>query len=286
MDSETFKRWARPWMAAFSFFTPPAYPGPWSAWTGSRTGQRMRTDPQAMTTVSRPPGPTAPAVPRLMRAPLAVVSLGLGPALIALAIAALPSIWRASTPGYHQIERDHHLAMLSSNLAATSFPFMFASILALAVAARSTRPLAMAGLGCSVLGLSAIFANAMLSVALALLNGIADHGGPSAPASRPGSPPLIPLYLFPLYLAGAILAAIALWRSRAVPPWVALAIGAGGLLPLAIVTGIGALALPMSADGFLPLAIVTGIGTLALPIAALRIAGGIPLARALLAGRA
>ena len=84
-----------------------------------------------------------------------------------------------------------------------------------------------------------MLANAMLSVPLALMNGIAGHDGPGTPASGLGSPPLVPLfYLFPLYLAGAILAAFALWRSRAVPPLAALAISAGGLLPPAIMTGI------------------------------------------------
>jgi hypothetical protein len=92
--------------------------------------------------------------------------------------------------------------------------------------------------------------------------------------------------MFPLYLAGAILAAIALWRSRAVPPWAALAIGAGGLFPLALVTGIGALRLPIGHSGLVPLALVTGVGVLTLPVAALRIAGSMPLAKALLAGRA
>lgn len=195
-----------------------------------------------------------------MSALLAVASLVAGPALIALAIATLPSIWHGNMPDYHVTGRGHRLALLSFNLAATSFPFMFASVLALAVAARSTRRLAVAGLGCSVLGLSAMLANAMLSVPLALMNGIAGHDGPGTPASGLGSPPLVPLYL-----AGAILAAFALWRSRAVPPLAALAISAGGLLPPAIVTGISALALP---------------------IVALRIAGSIPLAKALLAGRA
>jgi hypothetical protein len=192
----------------------------------------------------------------------AVASLVVGPALIALAIATLPGIWHGNMPDYHVTGYGHRLALVSFNLAATSFPFMFASVLALAVAARSTRRLAVAGLGCSMLGLSAMLANAMVTVPLALMNGIAGHDGPATPASGPGSPPLVPLYLFPLYLAGAILAAFALWRSRAVPPITALAISAGGLLPPAIVTGISALALP---------------------IVSLRIAGSIPL---LLAGRA
>jgi hypothetical protein len=219
-----------------------------------------------------------------MSALLAVASLVLGPALIALAIATLPSIWHGNMPDYHVIGRGHRLALLSFNLAATSFPFMFASVLALAVAARSTRRLAVAGLGCALLGLSAMLANAMFSVPLALMNGIAGHDGPGMLASDLGSPPHLPLYLFPLYLAGAILAAFALWRSRAVPPMTALAISVGGLLPPAIMTGISALALPISVGGLLLPAIVTGISALALPIMALRIAGSIPLAKALLAG--
>ena len=197
-----------------------------------------------MTTVSRAPAPTTPADRRPMGALQGVASLVLGPALIALAIATLPSIWHGSTPDYHVIGAGHRLVLLSFNLAATSFPFMFASVLALAVAARSTRRLAVAGLGCSVLGLSAMLANVVLSVPLAVMNGIAGLDGPDTLASRLGNPPLVPLYLFPLYLAGAVLAAIALWRSRAVAPLAALAIGAGGLFPLAIVTGIGVLRCP------------------------------------------
>jgi hypothetical protein len=235
------------------------------------------------TVVSCAPVATVPTDPRPRSALPSLASLIVGPALIALAIATLPSVWRTSTPGYHVIERGHLLALLSFNLAATSFPFMFASVLALAAAARSTRRLAVACLGCSVLGLSAMLANVMLSVPLMLMDGIAVHDGPGTPASGLGSPPL---YLFSLYLCGAILAAIALWRSRAVPPWAALAIGAGGLFPLAIVTGIGALALPVGDGGFMLLALVTSVGVLVLPIAALRIAGGMPLAKALLGGRA
>jgi hypothetical protein len=217
---------------------------------------------------------------------LAVLSLIAGLALVALAIATLPSIWHGSTPDYHVPGAGHRLALLSVNLAATSFPFLFASVLGLAVAARSTRRLAEAGLGCSVLGLSAMLANVMLSVPLALMNGIAGHDGAGTVAFRLGSPPLVPSYLAPLYLAGAVLAAIALRRSQAVSPWAAIAIGAGGLFPLAIVTGIGALTLPIGDGGFLLLALVTGVGVLTLPIAALRIAGSMPLARALLGGRA
>jgi hypothetical protein len=215
----------------------------------------------------------------------AAVSLVLGPAQIALALATLPSIWHGNALDYRVIERGHGLAILSFSLAATTFPFLFASVLGLAVAARSTRRLAVAGLGCSVLGLSAMLANVVLSVPLVLMNGMARHDDPGTLASRLGSPPPAPLYLVPLYLAGAILAVIALWRSRAVSPWAALAIGAGGLFPLAIVTGIGALALPIGAGGLVPLAIVAGVGALVLPIVALRISGSIPLARALLAGR-
>jgi len=38
VDSETFNRWVQPWLAAFKFLIPTAYPGPWSAWRDSRTG--------------------------------------------------------------------------------------------------------------------------------------------------------------------------------------------------------------------------------------------------------
>jgi hypothetical protein len=54
MDSETFKRWVRPWIAAFSFLIPPAYPGPWSAGRDSQTGRRARTDVTG--TLDRLPG--------------------------------------------------------------------------------------------------------------------------------------------------------------------------------------------------------------------------------------
>jgi len=44
VDSETFKRWVRPWLAAFSFFIPPTYPGAWFVWRDSRIGRPARAD--------------------------------------------------------------------------------------------------------------------------------------------------------------------------------------------------------------------------------------------------
>jgi hypothetical protein len=191
---------------------------------------------------------------RPMGSYLAPVSLILGPALLSLALATLHEPWIGNAPDYPVINNEHGLLMLSFNLAAAAFPFMFGSVFALAVAARKSRRLAGAGLACSILGLSAMFANAMLSVPLALMNGIDDHVTLDQLAARLDSPPLVALFAFPLFVVGSLLAAAAL--RGAVPAWAAVCVGLGGLFPIAM---------------------VTGVPVLALPIAALRIAGSVPV---------
>src|SRR6201999_2900041 len=103
------------------------------------------------------------------------------------------------------------------------------------------------GLVCTFLGLSAMFANSMLSVPLVLMDGIPDHAGLDQLATKLDSPPLIPLFLFPLYVVGAVIQAVALWRSRATTTWAAVAVGIGGLFPAAILAGVGAVAVPIAA---------------------------------------
>jgi hypothetical protein len=193
---------------------------------------------------------------------VACLSLVLGPALLSLALATLPNPWNGSVPNYDTVNSRHGLLMLSFNLAAAAFPFLFGSVVALALVARRSPRLASAGLVCSLLGLSAMFGNAMLSMPIVLMNGIDDHTALNQLAGRLGSPPLIALYTFPLFVLGSLLLAAALWRSRAVPAWSAVCVGIGGLIPLAILTGIGAVALL---------------------IAAVRIAGSVPAAKTLLA---
>lgn len=203
---------------------------------------------------------TNPALPGTERRwpVLGALCLIAGPVLVALALATLPDLWNGDLPDYTVINADHDLALLSFNLAAAAFPFLFGSALVLADAARGARGLATAGLICSFAGLSAMFANMILSVPLVLMEGITDHAGLDQLSARLADPPLIPLFLFPLYLIGSLLQGIALWRSHAVPGWAAAAVMIGGLFPLAV---------------------ITGIGLLALPITALRIAGSIPLIR-------
>jgi hypothetical protein len=195
---------------------------------------------------------------------LAVVSLILGPALLALALATLHEPWIGDTPDYDIINNEHGLLMLSFNLAAAAFPFMFGSAFALAVTARRSRKLAGAALACSLLGLSAMFANGMLSMPLVLMKGIDEHIELDQLAARLSAPPLVALYAFPLFFVGSVLAGAALWRSRAVPTWAAVCVTLGGLFPVAV---------------------VTGVGTLALPIAALRIAGSVPVIKQFLSAR-
>jgi hypothetical protein len=52
--------------------------------------------------------------------------------------------------------------LLSFNLAAAAFPFLFGSVVAISVAAGRSRLLAGTGLACSMPGLAAMFANAMV----------------------------------------------------------------------------------------------------------------------------
>lgn len=201
---------------------------------------------------------------RPMGSLLATVSLIAGPALIALALATLTDPWNGNVPNYDTIDTRHSLLLWSFNFAAASFPFLFGSVVALAAAARRSRWLASTGLACSMLGLAAMFGNAILSLPLVLMNGIDDHSGLDQLATRLDSPPLLALWAFPLAFVGSILLAAALWRSRAVPRWAAVSVGIGGLFPVAVLTGVGATALP---------------------IAALRIAGSIPVIEHLLAAR-
>jgi hypothetical protein len=216
-----------------------------------RPGQAVRWIVDAMSTYT---AATPATTKRPMGSYLAPVSLILGPALLALALATLHEPWSGDAPDYTIIDNEHGLLMLSFNLAAAAFPFMFGSAFALAVAARKSRRLAGAGLACSILGLSAMFANAMLSVPLALMNGINDHTGFDELATRLSSPPLVALFAFPLFFVGSLLAGAAL--RGAVPTWAAVCVGLGGLFPIAM---------------------VTGVTVLALPIAALRIAGSVPV---------
>jgi hypothetical protein len=199
---------------------------------------------------------------RPMGSLLATVSLIAGPALIALALATLTDPWKGNLPDYDTINNRHSLLMWSFNFAAASFPFLFGSVVALAVAARRARWLASSGLACSMLGLAAMFGNAMLSMPLVLMNGIDDHPGLDQLAVRLDSPPLLALWAFPLFFVGSILLGAALWRSNAVPRWASISVGMGGLFPVAM---------------------LTGIGVLALPVAALRIAGSVPVIKNLLA---
>jgi hypothetical protein len=187
---------------------------------------------------------------------LGAVSMVLGPALLGLALATLVDPWLDDLPNYATIDDQHGLLMLSFNLAAAAFPFAIGSVVAIAIAARASRHAAAWGLSCSVLGLSAMFGNAMLSVPIVLMNGIADHSGFDQLAPRLAEPPLVALWAFPLFFVGSVLLAVAVWRSAAAPPWAAVCIGLGGLFPVAI---------------------VMGVGVLALPIAGLRIAGSLPL---------
>jgi len=198
-----------------------------------------------------------------MGAFLAPVSLILGPVLLALALATLHEPWIGEAPDYEIINNEHGQLMLSFNLAAAAFPFMFGSVFALAVAGRSSRRLAGAGLACSVLGLSAMFANAMLSVPLALMNGINEHTALDELATRLSSPPLVALFAFPLFFVGSLLSGAALRHT--VPTWAAACVAIGGLFPIAV---------------------VTGVGVLALPIAALRVAGSVPVIKLFLLNRA
>jgi hypothetical protein len=201
---------------------------------------------------------------RPMGSLLAAVSLVAGPALIGLALATFVDPWNGDQPDYHTINTRHMLLLWSFNLAAASFPFLFGSVVALAVAGSRSRRLAGTGLLCSVFGLAAMYGNSILSVPIVLMNGINDHTGLNELATRLDSPPLVVLWTFPLFVLGSVLLAAALWRSGAVPPWAAVCVAAGGLFPAAI---------------------LTGIGPLALPIAALRIAGSIPVIKSLLAAR-
>jgi hypothetical protein len=197
---------------------------------------------------------------RPMGAVLAPISLVLGPVLIALALATLHEPWAGDLPDYDIINNQHGLLMLSFNFAAAAFPFLFGSVFALAVAGRHSPRLAGAGLACSVLGLSAMLANAMLSVPVALMNGLGDHSTLDQLALRLSSPPLVALFAFPLFFVGSILSGLAL--RGAVPAWAAVCVALGG---------------------FFPVAMLTGVGVLALPIAGLRVAGSVPVIKQFLA---
>lgn len=130
----------------------------------------------------------APAATDVRRRPMgsiiAVVSLVLGPALLGLALATLHDPWNGDVPNYATIDNENGQLMLSFNLAAAAFPFLFGSVMALAVAARRSRLLAGSGLACSVLGLCAMLANAMFSMTLVLMYGIDDRAGLDQFAAR------------------------------------------------------------------------------------------------------
>jgi hypothetical protein len=192
----------------------------------------------------------------------AAISLLAGPALIALGLALHTSPWSGTVPDLAAIDAHHGQMLLSLNLSLAAFPFLYGSVVAIAVAARRSRWLAGSGLACSFLGLTAMLVNGLVDLPLIMMAGIDERAGFAELATTLDTQLPIVAYLFPLYLIGTVLLAGALWRAKAVPRWSALCIGVGGLFPLAV---------------------ITGIGTTALIIAAIRIAGSIPIAKALLA---
>ncbi|WP_327582552.1 hypothetical protein OHA25_42455 [Nonomuraea sp. NBC_00507] len=198
---------------------------------------------------------------RAMGSVLAAISLIAAPALLALGLALYTSPWLDSVPDYAAIDTGHAQMLLSTNLSLAAFPFLYGSAVAVAMVARRARWLAGTGLACSFLGLTAMLVNGVVDLPLIMMAGIGDRTGFAELATKLDTQLPIVSYLFPLYLLGTILLAAALWRTRTVPRWSAVCIGAGGLFPLAIITGIGATALV---------------------IAAIRIAGAIPLVKTLL----
>src|SRR4051812_48265908 len=104
------------------------HPGPGSRRRGSLCGMNTTTTP---TTRRGPVG-----------AVLGPLSMIAGPTLIALALVTLHEPWRDDVPDYQVVDNEHGLLMLSFNLAAAAFPFLFGSVVPLATAARRTPRLA------------------------------------------------------------------------------------------------------------------------------------------------
>ncbi|MEV4165008.1 hypothetical protein [Nonomuraea dietziae] len=212
----------------------------------------------------QPPAATADADRsgrRAMGSVLAATCLLAGPALIGLGLALYTSPWSGTVPDLAAIDAHHGQMLLSLNLSLLAFPFLYGSVVAIAVAARRSPWLASSGLACSLLGLTAMLVNGLVDLPLIMMAGIDERAGFAELATALDTRLPIVSYLFPLYLIGTVLLAGALWRAKEGPRWSALCIGVGGLFPLAA---------------------ITGIGPTALIIASIRIAGSIPIVKALL----
>lgn len=155
--------------------------------------------------------------------------------------------------------------LLGATLSSLGVILTIGSVLAVAALAARRQPRAAVwGATLSVLGLGSCLIYSVYDVALVATRDLdpasADRYGRAFLASTDS---VLTYWLFPLALVGGILLGVALWRSGQVPKWAA------------VFTGLGMFELA---------APETGIRALIVVFAVLRIAGSVPVAKALLTG--
>jgi hypothetical protein len=190
------------------------------------------------------------------------VSLIAGPVLFGVGAVLMHQVWPGDLPDYPAVNEFHDQNVVATHLVTLAFPFLVLSVVAIAAVARQSRRLAGAALMTSVFGLMAMLGNGILYSAVNSMAGIDDHETLDALTENLNSDYALVLWTFPLYLVGSVLLAAALWHSGAVPRWSAVFVGVGALIPVGILSGVGALSLVF---------------------AAIRLAGSIPVIRMLLA---
>jgi hypothetical protein len=188
-------------------------------------------------------------------------SLVLGPALFGIGVAQLHDVWPGALPDYEAVNAHHDQNVLGTHLATLGFPFLVISVFAIAWAARDSRRLAGAGILTSVFGLLAMFGNGLMAGTVTSMAGIDEHEPLDQLTRNLTDDAPVVLWSFPLYVVGAVLLGAALWRSGAVPRWSAVLVALGAAMPVGV---------------------LTGVGLLSLVVASLRIAGSVPVIKALL----
>lgn len=198
---------------------------------------------------------TDPVPPRPARPPgssLAACALVLGPILLGSALALNPwDVVRddgAPNPSAIADVSDGRIA-LAYNLGSLGIVLTIAAMIAIAVVAGREFPrAALLGAACSVAGLCSMLVNSLFDLPYYGTRDLAPQEPLTAwgQAYQDQTAKIAVYSLYPLFILGGLILAIALWRSRQVPAWAAACVLVGGFVPLAAILEVGAVAVPFT----------------------------------------
>ena len=192
-----------------------------------------------------------PHTPTIHPAALAAAAcLFTGPLVLAAGLALYRfDLWTdQGTPNFGVLADARDQVRLSTELGMLGAALMIGAVLALAtVASRRLPRAATVGAFLGILGLVAMAYQAAFDLPLLAMEGFGSSPEVTTVAERYAE--LAPAFswAYALYPLGIIILAVALDRSHLIPRWAAIALGIGGLFPVAAATGIGPLAIPFAA---------------------------------------